>query len=46
VLLLAGAIVGSVQARIVAPSRITKEYVWLKGVHPDYLASLPPFPGE
>jgi DNA-directed RNA polymerase subunit M/transcription elongation factor TFIIS len=43
---LAGAIAGAVLARIVVPARITKEYVWLKGAHPDYLASLPPFEGS
>jgi hypothetical protein len=28
----------------IAPVRITNGYVWLKGVHPDYLADLPPWP--
>lgn len=46
IVLLGGAILGVVLARIVAPIRITKEYVWIKGAHPDYLASLPAFPGE
>jgi hypothetical protein len=46
ILVLAGAIAGATMARIVAPTRITKEYVWLKGVHPLYLSSLPDFPGE
>lgn len=41
--ILTSAIVGAVLARIVRPSRITKEYVWLKGVHPDFLATLPVF---
>ncbi len=45
IVLLAGAIIGAVQARIVTPTRITKEHVWLKGVHPAYLAALPEFPG-
>lgn len=31
---------------IVVPTRITKKFVWLRGVHPDYLADLPDFPGE
>jgi predicted RNA-binding Zn-ribbon protein involved in translation (DUF1610 family) len=44
--LLAGAIVGATLARVVTPVRITKEHVWLKGVHPAFLAALPPFPGE
>ncbi len=39
-----GAIYGLVAARMVAPKRITNDYVWLKGVHPDYLAELPPWP--
>ena len=46
IILLAGAIVGATLARIVIPVRITKEYVWLKGVHPAFLAALPEFPGE
>jgi hypothetical protein len=45
-MLLAGAILGATMARIVAPTRITKEYVWIKGVNPVFLASLPPFSGE
>jgi len=43
---LAGAIPGAVLARIVVPVRITKDYAWIKGVNPVFLASLPPFPGE
>ncbi len=43
--LLTGAIAGVVLARIVTPTRITKDYVWLKGVHPAYLDSLPQFEG-
>jgi hypothetical protein len=43
--LLTGAIAGVALARIVTPARITQDYVWLKGVHPEYLASLPPFEG-
>jgi hypothetical protein len=46
ILLLLCAIGGAIFTRIVAPARITKDYVWLKGVHPAYLASLPPFEGE
>ena len=45
IVLLVGAVLGAVLARIVAPIRITKEYVWIKGVHPEFLASLPAFPG-
>ncbi len=44
--LLAGLLVGAIFVPIVTPARITKQYVWLKGVHPVFLASLPPFPGE
>jgi len=33
-------------AGIVVPKRISKTHVWLKGVHPDYLADLPEWPGE
>ena len=40
------AIVGVTLARIVRPERITKDYVWMSGVHPEYLASFPDFPGE
>jgi hypothetical protein len=36
-----GGIYGLIAARLVAPKRITDEYVWLKGVHPDFLAALP-----
>jgi hypothetical protein len=36
-------IYGLVASRLVAPTRITKDYVWLKGVHPDFLAELPPW---
>ncbi|MGE5191571.1 MAG: hypothetical protein ACM3U2_03660 [Deltaproteobacteria bacterium] len=46
ILVLAGAIAGATLARIVAPTRITKQYVWMKGIHPEFLASLPDFPGE
>ncbi|MBI3863711.1 MAG: hypothetical protein HY290_17615 [Planctomycetia bacterium] len=45
-LLLGSMITGIILARIVTPTRITTRYVWLKGVHPGYLAALPPFPGE
>lgn len=44
VLFLGGAIYGLIAARLVTPTRITDDYVWLKGVHPDYLASLPDWP--
>lgn len=40
VLLLGGLIYGLVGAQTVVPSRIDQQYVWLKKVHPDYLADL------
>lgn len=43
-LALFAAIYGLIAARLVVPARITNEYVWLKGVHPDFLATLPPWP--
>jgi hypothetical protein len=43
---LGAAIYGLLAARMVAAKRITDDYVWLKGVHPDYLATLPPWPYE
>ena len=39
-----GLIWGLVRARMVSPARISDEYVWLKGVHPDFLANLPEWP--
>ena len=44
IVLLGGAIYGSAASRMVTPVRITDEHVWLKGVHPDYLADFPPWP--
>lgn len=38
---LIGIIVGVVKSRVVAPTKITDTHVWLKGVHPEYLATLP-----
>jgi hypothetical protein len=40
------AIVGITLTRVVHPERITKDYVWISGVHPEFLASFPDFPGE
>jgi hypothetical protein len=39
---------GNFGARMVYPARITTEFVYLKGVHPDFLARLPewPFPDK
>jgi uncharacterized membrane protein YhaH (DUF805 family) len=39
-----GAIYGLVAARMVAPTKITNNYVWLKGVHPAFLAPLSEWP--
>jgi hypothetical protein len=39
-----GAIYGLLGARMVTAVRISDEYVWLKGVHPDFLADLPEWP--
>jgi hypothetical protein len=41
VVMLASIITGVVMARTVAPTRITRTHVFLKGVHPDYLETLP-----
>jgi len=44
VLFLFGLIYGLVRARMVSPARISDEYVWLKGVNPEFLADLPEWP--
>ncbi len=44
--ILGGAFYGALATRLVAAKRITDDYVWLKGVHPDFLAALPPWPYE
>ena len=41
---LGGAIYGLLAARMVAAKRISDDYVWLKGVHPSFLADLPQWP--
>jgi len=41
---LGAALWGLIRARLVTPKRMTDEYVWLKGVHPDFLARLPEWP--
>ncbi len=38
---LIGIIVGVIKSRVVSPTKITDSHVWLKGIHPDYLATLP-----
>ena len=45
VLFFASAIVGDTLPRIVSAAYITEDYICLKGVHPDYLARFPEFPG-
>jgi hypothetical protein len=44
--LLGGLAYGLNASTLVTAKRITRDYFWLKGVHPDFLASLPPWPGE
>ena len=44
IVLIGGAIYGLIAARMVAPTRITDDYVWLKGVCPAYLETLPEWP--
>ena len=44
ILSLIGAFYGLFAARLVVAARITDDYIWLKGVHPDFLAELPPWP--
>lgn len=41
---LVGGIYGSAKSRMVTAKEIDDHYVWLKGVHPDYVAALPGFP--
>lgn len=42
----AGVIVGMSLPGVIVTRRISENHIWLKGVHPDYLASFPEFPGE
>lgn len=44
-LILLSLIVGMIASRVVTPKKIDDSYVWLTGVHPDYLAQLPPVSG-
>ena len=39
-------ITGLFMSRMVVATKITNEYVWLKGIHPEYLNAFPEFPGE
>lgn len=41
---LGAAIYGQYACRLVWPQRITDQYVWVKGVHPNFLEHLPPWP--
>lgn len=43
---LGAAVYGILAARIVVPTEITDTHVWLKGVHPEYLAELPKWDGH
>ncbi len=45
VLVLTGAVYGSVRGRVVTPRRIDKEHVWLNGVCVEYLDGLPDWNG-
>ncbi|HLX71771.1 MAG TPA: DUF3039 domain-containing protein, partial [Verrucomicrobiae bacterium] len=40
-----GAIAGAILARTVTPTKIDKDYVWVSGVHRDFLAELPEWNG-
>ena len=44
--LIAALIYGIVAVRIVAPSKIDDQFVWLTGVNKTYLSELPPWPGR
>lgn len=41
VMILASLIAGMLMSRIVRPQKIDDHYVWLRGVHPEYLARFP-----
>ena len=41
---LAGTILAAISETIVSPNRIDHEFIWLKGVHHNFLESLPAFP--
>jgi hypothetical protein len=41
---LGGLIYGLVACRLVSPKRMTDDYIWLKGVHPEFLNRLEPWP--
>lgn len=43
---LMGGLAGSVMARTITPTKIEKDYVWLSGVHRNFLAELPEWSGS
>lgn len=45
-LLLASGLYGVLRLQPVTPKRIDDEFIWLKGVSPEYLGTLPLFPGR
>ncbi len=45
-LLIVAGICGSTLSAIVTPAKITDDYVYLRGAHPEYLERFPEFPGE
>lgn len=45
-LILATAIFGTVTLRVVVPTRIDNDYVWLKGINADYLQDFPQWHGR
>lgn len=45
-LLLATAIYGTVTLRVVVPTRIDNQFVWLKGINPNYLQEFPEWHGR
>lgn len=44
-ILLVGGITGGILASVITPTKITKENVWITGVHRDFLAQLPDWNG-
>jgi hypothetical protein len=43
--LIVGTAYGQYACRLVWPKKISSQFVWLRGVHPDFLKLLPPWPG-
>ncbi|MBN2580550.1 MAG: hypothetical protein JXB10_16315 [Pirellulales bacterium] len=46
VIIIVASIYFLMRSQLVLPKRISDDYIWLNGVHPDYLASLPEWPYE